>query len=356
MIKKVLTLLLIATAICVQAQQQAPVLQFVYTRGGEVYMARSVVASDSITTLNEFNLGTVEVPNEQVKKTVPVFSSTIVMISLGSNTRYTGSISAVNGSEVIFQRDNGEALVIAVQNIKELEIVGDRHILVKNPNATRYFFAPSGIPLDKGSGYYQNAYILSNSVNFGLTGHFTLGGGVIIPLLFYITPKVSWEVSHKLYLGAGLIAATTIIPDMAISGGVPYGIATYGTTENNVTLGGGYGLLWNDGEYKNLDKPIVTVNTMVRLSDRIHLVTENWFVPYKGTEEYEITPAYPDSMGNYVEATFGTRNFKENYIALSVGLRVKTGKNSSFDFSPIYLKGERNNGFVIPYLDFVMKF
>ena len=32
-----------------------------------------------------------------------------------------------------------------------------------NPNATRYLFAPSAIPLKKGEGYYQNTYLILNS-------------------------------------------------------------------------------------------------------------------------------------------------------------------------------------------------
>jgi hypothetical protein len=288
--KSSLAILLLLCSIIAYPQNGEPVVQLVHAKDNNIYFTKTLVSNDSITSLVDLNFGPVSLPTKKVKKIQPIYNSTILLISLGSNTKYVGNIINVKDSMLIFKLKEGASIQLSWLHIGEIEVIGDNDVIVRNPNSTRYFFAPSGIPLDKGTGYYQNAYILSNSVSFGLTNNFTMGGGVIIPLLFYVTPKISWEVSKNFFLGTGVIAATTVIPDAIVSGGIPYGVVTYGTTENNITIAGGYGLLWEEGDYKHLEKPIMTINGMVRFSDRIHLITENWIIPWKGTEEYEVSP------------------------------------------------------------------
>lgn len=62
------------------------------------------------------------------------------------------------------------------KEIKEVSFNDKGQVWFRNPNATRYLFAPSAIPLKKGEGYYQNFYILGNAVNYGITDNFSLGG------------------------------------------------------------------------------------------------------------------------------------------------------------------------------------
>ena len=47
--------------------------------------------------------------------------------------------------------------------------------LALNPQSSRYFFAPSGIQLRRGEGYFQSNIAL-NSVSFGVTENITIGG------------------------------------------------------------------------------------------------------------------------------------------------------------------------------------
>ena len=44
-----------------------------------------------------------------------------------------------------------------------------------NPQSSRYFFAPSGIQLRQGDGYFQSNIAL-NSVSLGVTENITIGG------------------------------------------------------------------------------------------------------------------------------------------------------------------------------------
>lgn len=222
-----------------------------------------------------------------------------------------------------------------------------------NPNATRYLFAPSAIPLRKKEGYYQNAYLLANSVNVGLTNTITIGGGVVIPVLFYVTPKISFKARKNLYLGAGVLFTQSFISEIELSAGIGYGLITIGNQEHNFTIGAGYGFSKYDKKYKSTPMPIVTLNGMTRIGKKLSLITENWLIPRGGYNEERDT-IYPGGMPG-VETIYVNKNFYS--AAASLGIRIMPGIKTSIDFSVVGLQTNPNStNLFIPYLDFVYKF
>mgnify|MGYP006883378725 CR=1 FL=1 len=351
----------------VSSETDTLLFTFVYLKSGDVFVGHNKTESDSVIVMDERHLGQISIAKEDIASTRQIFKHSTVTLTLSDHTVYTGQFIAADDTHYRLETKYAGVTSIPTQHVVEINPVETKRTSLRNPNATRYFFAPSAIPLERGGGYYQNAYLLSNSVNFGVTNNFSLGGGVIIPLLFYVTPKVGFELRKNLYVGAGLIAGSTFIPDAIISGGIPFGLITVGSEETNLTLGSGYGFLWSDGEFEHTHYPISTVNGMMRISKRIHLITENWIVPVRQTEEYymvngkestdpwELDPVY-DEHGNRIDPPISrTEETTDLYMALSLGLRVLVGERSSVDFAPVYLHGF-NNGLVIPYLDFVYKF
>lgn len=222
-----------------------------------------------------------------------------------------------------------------------------------NPNATRYFFAPSAIPLKKQEGYFQNAYLLANSVNIGVTNNITIGGGVVIPLLFYITPKVSFKAAKNFYLGGGILFTQSFISGFDLSAGIGYGLATYGSYEHNITLGAGYGYARFNKEYKATPLPIVTINGMARIGKKLSLVTENWLIPRAGYNK-EVTTYDPYGQP-IVDMVYEKKEFYSG--AASLGLRFMPGIRTSVDFSVVGIRpNPGQNDLLLPYLDFVYKF
>jgi len=329
-------------------------LSFVYAKHGDVYVGIVQSQNDSLIVFEDHFMGKIIIDSKRVIRTENVYRNAAMIISLGENLKYTGKLIDVDDQFYIFKNEYSDEFKIPRDKIIEVELLKGNNELSNNPNATRYFFAPSAIPLDKGSGYYHNAYLLSNSANVGITKNFSFGGGVIIPLLFYTTPKVGFKVKKNLYVGAGVIAATTIIPDALISGGIPFGLVTVGNLENNITLGAGYGFIWNEGDYQSTDKPIVTLNGMIRISNRIQLVSENWFIPYIKNNEHD--NSYQDSNGNWINLEPTITESKEMALAFSIGTRIILNNKMSLDFAPLLLTGTDNSGLVVPYLDFVYKF
>lgn len=340
-----------------QAQKtDQPLFSFVSLSSGDVYLGTVSGQNDTSILFNDIYLGEVRVATHQIRERTDVPSMVRVQIMLGNGTKYTGKFMELDSVWMCtFSPETGRPFSFRLNQLSTVDFVIKEGITHGNPNATRYFFAPSAIPLKKRSGYYQNAYLLSNSANFGLTDNFTLGGGVIIPLLFYATPKVGFEVRKNLYVGAGFIAATTIIPDNIVSGGIPFGLITYGTHEANLTLGSGYGVVWVEGEYDHTKNPITTINGMLRLNNRLQLVSENWIIPYDQTDERLVRDGYFDPTTQmYVDPVYEEVVVSEVFMALSLGMRIHINPRSTIDFAPVYLSG--GDDLVIPYLDYVYKF
>lgn len=233
------------------------------------------------------------------------------------------------------QTDSAGEVVIPYAQIKSTKILDEQRMRdgeywFENPNATRYLFSPSAFSLKKGEAYYQNTYLVLNSFNIGLTDNITMGGGFEListfsgTPAFYITPKATFEINDKWRAGGGLLYANVIGIDEDFSGlGIGYGIVTYGNTDNNATLGVGYGFV--DGELSS--KPVLTLSGMKRVSRRVGLVTENWLVP---TEAY------------YGVFSYGVRFMGER---LTVDLAFLNNPDIASEI-PIG----------IPYVDFVIKF
>ncbi len=270
---------------------------------------------------------------EQVKYD---FDSTkVYLIDLKDGSRLFAKVMEVDGDKVRVKVASNATFVISFSQIasaKEVlpERIKDGKYWFENPHATRYLFAPSARNLKKGEWYYQNAYLVLNSFNYGVTDYFSIGGGleIISTLafgrpLFFITPKVGFEVSEKLNLGGGIIYYSTD-DNRRRHFGIGYGIATYGTSDRNLTAGVGWGYFY--GEF--LNKPIVVLSGMSRVRRRWSLISENWIAYIEG--EYQGIFSY------------GVRFFGEK-IAVDLAFLVNK------DIFEALFPG-------VPYVDFVVKF
>lgn len=217
-------------------------------------------------------------------------------------------------------------------------------ILGDNPHYSRYFFAPSAIPLDKGEGYFQDIYLLFISANYAISNHTTIGAGFsILPgvdineQVFFINAKIAYPVTEKFYLGGGGLYFS--IGDLGGNIGIGYAVGTYGSYDHNITLGVGYG--FTDDEL--MDIPVFTVCAMTRVSKRISLMTENWFIT-ASTEE-ELPPDFTN-----------TKTVREFVSLVSYGLRF-FGDKLSVDLAFMNVPTEGEFFFPgIPYIDFVVRF
>lgn len=341
-------------AFSLKAQENQPAYTYLYLKNGEVFSGEYLAKTDSSINIKEQNLGEIEIPLRDISKTQELYEGLCYKIKLINGTIYIGKLQSIKGEKIVFIEESGLTFSLCIDHILKVYDVSKKGV-ASQPNSTRYFFAPSALPVPKGEGYYQNAYLLSNSVSFGVTDRYTMGGGVVIPLAFYVTPKYSFVHSDKWSTSIGIIAGTSLIGDN-VYGGVPYGLVTYGESNYNISYGIGAGGVFVDGEWQTTQQPFHTINGMIYLNRKFQLVSENWIVPIYGTQDEMITPgSHDDVTGEYIAPVFQEVTKTRLYMALSFGMRVRISENSTVDFCPVYLYGD-GEGFAIPYLDFVYTF
>lgn len=279
-------------------------------------------------------------------------SEKTVLVYLKDGTTLRGVILEAAGGNLRLKTDTLGEVVLAYENIDRIETQAEGYykngqFWFRNPHSSRYFFAPSAVPLEKGEGYYQNAYIFVNSVAVGVTDHFTMGGGFVLNPTFqdwqllFITPKISFPTQSNVRFSVGSISGGlfntryTYDPVSYTSRrdgievewfGIAYGNMTIGDSERNGTVGLG----WAYGGGDVASSPILNLNYMTRVGRKVGLVTENWILlPGKNNP------------------TVGL---------LSGGVRL-FGERTSVDLGLwIPVAGELDSFLAIPYLDFVLKF
>jgi hypothetical protein len=211
-------------------------------------------------------------------------------VTLNDGSVISGKLMSITDREVIISSSSMGEINIQKENIKTMVQVLDINekksgVWFDNPNPSKYLLGNSAIPLEKHTGYYQNAWIFVNSFSYAFTKNFSLAGGFEIasllaggdgPYAFYINPKASFKIARNFYAGGNILYANTIktVEDF---GGLATlnAFATYGNKNNNITGAVGFG--WADGTFS--PRPVMIISGMVRASKRIAFVSENWLVP-----------------------------------------------------------------------------
>ncbi|RYY21650.1 MAG: hypothetical protein EOO36_00165 [Cytophagaceae bacterium] len=151
-------------------------------------------------------------------------------------------------------------------------------------NGNRLFFAPTARGLRQGEATLQDVDVYFVGLNYGLTRNISVGGYVsLVPglapneQLLVLTPKVSFPISEKLHVGAGLLYAR--VPSFDSNGratgvGLGYGVVTYGSADNNLTFGLGYGFV--NGDIGST--PVLQLGGQTRVSRRVSLISENYIL------------------------------------------------------------------------------
>lgn len=249
-----------------------------------------------------------------------------VVVKMKNGDEYTGYFINKNGDFITIRTINGDMQLIAknVESIIESRYIGKHSF--DNPLPSRYFFGPSGIPLEKGRGYYQNVFLTTNFVNVGVTDNISVGGGVeLLSLMFripiwFFTPKVAFKVADKVHVGAGLL--TLGISNFGTFN-LAYGVGTYGGSESNVSFGLGYGFAF--GEVSS--SPAVLICATHRFGKNFSVLSENYFLT--GSDELGM---------------FGIQGF-----------RILSQK-SSFDIGLMATPESIKAGFGIPFVGYARTF
>ncbi|HKJ77896.1 MAG TPA: hypothetical protein VKA10_00120 [Prolixibacteraceae bacterium] len=215
-----------------------------------------------------------------------ISDTTLVQIETQDGNEFIGTVILEDSEKIILKTANFGDISILKSNVKStkevtVQQIKDGKLWFANPQSTRYFWSPNGYGLKKGEGYYQNIWVLWNQFAYGLTENFSIGGAIVPLFLFggaptplFGTVKLSIPLDkEKINLAAGAIAGT-VLGESESSFGILYGLSTFGSPDNNVSLGLGFG--FGGGEIAST--PVVNLNGMFRLSSRWYFLTENYYI------------------------------------------------------------------------------
>ena len=203
---------------------------------------------------------------------------------------YTGSIITEDQMTLVLRTEHlgviriQQADIRSRTELKEVKEVKGK-IWLPNTQASRYFWAPNGYGLEKGSSYYQNIWVLYNQASIGVVNNFSIGAGILPLFLFagqstpvWVVPKISIPVvKDKFNIGTGAFLGT-ILGERTGSFGLVYGTTTFGSRDKNVSLGLAYGFA--QGQW--MDVPIINFSSMIRYSPKSYFITENYEISIDG--------------------------------------------------------------------------
>jgi hypothetical protein len=256
------------------------------------------------------------------------------VIRLRDGSTLIGRITAVTNDSVRVRLEQGDvglarAGIVEVRQVPRSSLRNGEYWF-ENPHPTRLLFSSTAFPLEKGTGYYSNTWLFIHTFAAGITDRFTLGGGATtIPGVafkdnpVYLLPKYTVLNGDRTQVALGALIG--FLPfdeaDEASSAGLLYAVGTTGTRESNLSLGLG----WGYAEEDVTSTPVVMLGGQGRISRRVSLISENWFL----------------TDGDETEGL------------LSYGLRF-LGENLSVDLAWVTALGAGRIG--IPWLGFAFRF
>jgi hypothetical protein len=197
---------------------------------------------------------------------------------LKDGSRMYGTVESQSDAEIVFKTQSGAMVTARRTDIVSLKRVKGRiensTFLRTDVHRSRLFFAPTGRSLEKGQVSVGVFEFLAPFVQVGVTDRFSIGGGT--PLIFgfdeefrpfWVTPKFQVYDSPRAQAAVGVLQVFNIEGD---SGGIAYGVGTFGDSDNALTVGAG--LAYADDSRGG----VVMVGGERRVRSNLKLITENY--------------------------------------------------------------------------------
>ena len=174
-----------------------------------------------------------------------------VVVDTKDGSRFVGKFIERRADTVVLQTETMGLIYLAESQIKSIDEVGkiregsSNPSWFRNPYATQGLFFPTGIGLKKGEGNYQNLMVGLNSVHYGITDNFSIGGGLEIitfaitgkPAVVYFEPKLSYSFTENVHVSGGTYLFAGGFDTNLGTAALPFANLTYGNRDNNITIG-----------------------------------------------------------------------------------------------------------------------
>jgi hypothetical protein len=235
---------------------------------------------------------------------VPEDTTIVQVVRLRDGSILYGRVEDT-GPPVVLRLRDGQILRLDPASIRDIDVldgrVVDGEVWEADSNPSRLFFAPTARTTPAGTGYFAVYELVVPFLSFSITDRFMIAGGT--PIIgglddrpFWVAPKLQLIRTDRLQFSAGAWFVTTGEDDVDLLS-LLFGIATWGSSDNAVTLGLGYGF---EGS-RAADTPAVVGGFEARLARRIKLISENWYLP----GDVALLSLGPRFMGSRLSADVG---------------------------------------------------
>ena len=310
-----------------------------------------------------------------------------VKVKLNDGTLKFGTLLEMSDTEIVLQVAGLGATRIPKYLVQSIEVLEEDAQNVKegysyaSNQASRYFFAPSGIQLEDGEGYFQSN-IAYNSVSYGFGSKFTAGAMVSV-LGLGLTAKYGGKVGENTYMSFGGITAIDFYGELGGPMGIVFANVTRGDENKHVTLNLGIsnranrGIVgldwsnytttitdWGDTLYypesqlrKYTNTLLINFSGMLPLNSNTWLITENYLL-LQALDRTESEP-FSGATWGYPEVGLNPYNSRASGDAtgiVALGVRNYSSKSGwLWDWGLAGLIGD-GYGAPVPWFSFTLEF
>jgi hypothetical protein len=220
--------------------------------------------------------------------TVAVVADSLYTIRLSDGSVLYGRVTEQSADGLTVETQSGATVRLRRDQVVSMERLAGRvvngQVWGDDPHGTRLFFGPTARAIPRGEGYFGVYELFFPFVSYGVTDRFTISGGTpvfpeAIGKVFYLAPKYEVLRTPRASAAVGVLALFATEDVTWGSAGLLYGVGTFGTPDQALTVGATVPFTASDGDSEIGDDPVLMVGGEARMSRRTKFITENYFMP-----------------------------------------------------------------------------
>jgi hypothetical protein len=220
--------------------------------------------------------------------TVAVVADSLYTIRLSDGSVLYGRVTEQSADGLTVETQSGATVRLRRDQVVSMERLAGRvvngQVWGDDPHGTRLFFGPTARAIPRGEGYFGVYELFFPFVSYGVTDRFTISGGTpvfpeAIGKVFYLAPKYEVLRTPRASAAVGVLALFATEDVTWGSAGLLYGVGTFGTPDQALTVGATVPFTASDGDSEIGDDPVPMVGGEARMSRRTKFITENYFMP-----------------------------------------------------------------------------
>ena len=206
-----------------------------------------------------------------------------VRIDTEGRGNFQGILLSVGADRVEIEGPDGEITQISRRAITEVQVIGSDakgRSFYQDSSANRLLVMPTGFAMEPGEFHIADQELAVVTASYGLSDHVSFWAG-ISPLAAVFSGRFIATIAETFAVSVGSFAGLEWvgITSSAFSGMVlPYGLVSYGKSNNNVTIGGGPAFFLSTDTGFDTIGAVAVVGGKLVLTATTALVTENWVV------------------------------------------------------------------------------